>query len=196
MTRSNTPGRVAEHDGRSLPGERPAPPVVAEPVVEPTGPVSRWDRVRWGAVWAGALTVLTTYLILQLLFFALGWLDFAVTGPTSVITTVTSAVLALVAFFVGGMTAGAAVTSRGSRMDGILNGVVVWALTVAILLVFGLLGAGALIGPLGDLTAQGGSVTGADVTTARQAAGWTALGLGLAVIVTAVGAGTGTKKKA
>ncbi len=34
-------------------------------------PENSRDRVRWGPVWAGVLAVLTTFIVLQLLFFAL-----------------------------------------------------------------------------------------------------------------------------
>ena len=44
-------------------------------VTLPPATDTRHDRIRWGAVWTGALTTLTIYLALQLLFFALGWLD-------------------------------------------------------------------------------------------------------------------------
>ena len=41
-------------------------------------PSTGWDRVRWGPVWAGAIVALTTYLVLQLLFFAVGWLTLGI----------------------------------------------------------------------------------------------------------------------
>jgi hypothetical protein len=40
----------------------------------------RHDRIRWGAVWTGVLTALSIYIVLQLLFFALGWLDLGING--------------------------------------------------------------------------------------------------------------------
>jgi hypothetical protein len=197
MTRSHVADGTEVRDGVVVPEQRTASPRVgAEAVPERPAPVSRWDRVRWGPVWAGALTVLATYLVLQLLFFALGWLDFAVTGSSAVVATVVSVVLALVAFFVGGLTTGAALTWRGRRSDGILNGILVWALAVTVLLGIGLIGAGSLVGPLGSIVSQtgGGAVSAAAVEVARTTAGWTALGLGLAALMAALGAGMGTKK--
>ena len=198
MTRSTHAAEVRAHE--DAPEQRVTSPLGRDEVVTeaPGGGMSRRDRVRWGPIWAGALTVLTTYLVLQLLFFALGWLDFAVTGPTAALTTVVSVGLALVAFFVGGLTTGAALTWRGSRSDGFLNGILVWALSVTVLLAVGLLGAGALAGPLGSMVSvSGGGALGnaAVAEIARQTAGWTALGLGLAALMAALGAAVGTKKR-
>lgn len=202
MTRSTHAADVRAREDAVVPEQRATSPLVRDDVVtEPRGgPGSRRDRVRWGPIWAGAVTVLTTYLVLQLLFFAFGWLDFAVTGPTAVVTTVMSVVLGLVAFFVGGLTTGAALTWRGSRSDGFLNGILVWALSVTVLLAVGLFGGGALAGPLGSIVSVsgggGGALGNAAVAEiARQTAGWTALGLGLAALMAALGAAMGTKKK-
>lgn len=66
------------------------------------------DRTRWGPIWAGALVVLTTYLVLQLLFFALGILDLDFEGGRSgTVARIVSGILALAAFFLGGFAAGA-----------------------------------------------------------------------------------------
>src|SRR4051812_12397081 len=43
-------------------------------------PAARREQVSWGAVWAGTLVALPTYLVLEFLFFAFGWLDLAVDG--------------------------------------------------------------------------------------------------------------------
>lgn len=54
-------------------------PVDREPSND-AGPVNvavgaeRKDGVRWGPIWAGLLTALTTFILLELLFSALGWL--------------------------------------------------------------------------------------------------------------------------
>jgi hypothetical protein len=93
----------------------------------------RRDRIRWGAVWTGALTTLSTYIVLQLLFFALGWLDLGGDGGTT--RALVSAVLALVAFFLGGAAAGASALWHRAH-DGMVNAVVAWAITVITLLGF------------------------------------------------------------
>jgi hypothetical protein len=63
----------------------------------------RRDRVRWGPIWAGVLAVLTVFIVLQLLFFALGWLDLGFNGAagTGATAGIVTGVLALIAFFVG-----------------------------------------------------------------------------------------------
>nr|MBA2715963.1 hypothetical protein [Propionibacteriales bacterium] len=79
-----------------------------------SGPVNvavgaeRQDGVRWGPIWAGLLTALTAFILLELLFFAFGWLtlDPGENDPGNSSGLVTG-ILALVAFFLGGLVAGA-----------------------------------------------------------------------------------------
>lgn len=173
----------------------------ASPAPQPANTDVRRDRTRWGAVWTGVLTTLTTYIALQLLFFAAGWLDLGVTGANSSTTrAVVSAVLALIAFFLGGMATGASALWRRAS-DGIANGVVTWATTVVALLALALLGGGALVGSLADVVTQFVDIqdagSGVDVSeateTAREAARWAALGLGATLIAAAVGGSIGSK---
>ena len=165
----------------------------------------RRDRVRWGPIWAGVLAVLTVFIVLQLLFFALGWLDLGFNGAEGTGTTagIVTGVLALVAFFVGGLLAGASTMWRGAG-DGLLHGVLVWALSVLGILALALIGGSALLGPLAQLASQAPDAAtqaaqNADIdpvqalNTARQSAGGTALGLGLAVAAAAIGGTVGSK---
>lgn len=159
----------------------------------------RHDRIRWGAVWTGALTTLSVYLVLQLLFFALGWLDLA-GGGSGTTRAIVSGVLALVAFLLGGMAAGASALWHRAN-DGMVNGVMSWAVTVVSLLALALVGGGALVGSLADTATQfidirnaGEGVDVAEATrTAREAAGVTALGLGLSVVAAGLGGSLGAK---
>lgn len=149
--------------------------------------------IRWGAVWAGAVIALATFVVLQLLFFALGWLDLGFTAQQGELAaTVVSGVLALVAFFVGGLVAGAASPTVG-RAEGLLQAVTMWALAVVGVVAITLAGGGALLGAAASaaaiLTAPG-PVDGEIVAlarTVRDAAGWGALGLGLALVAAALG---------
>lgn len=167
----------------------------------------RRDRVRWGPIWAGAAVVLTVFVVLQLLFFALGWLDLGFNGAngSGVTAAIVTGVLALIAFFVGGLTAGASTMWRNAG-DGMLHGVLVWALSVLGILALALIGGSALLGPLANLassaphaaaTAAQNAATTVDpvqaLNAARQTAGWTALGLGAAVIAAAIGGVAGSK---
>jgi hypothetical protein len=162
----------------------------------------RHDRIRWGAVWTGALTTLAIYIVLQLLFFALGWLDlgFDATAGSGTTRGAVSGVLALIAFFLGGAAAGASALWRRAN-DGMVNGVVAWAVTVVAVLTLALLGGGALLGSLADVATQFGDLrnagAGVDVAaatqTARETAGWAALALGLTVVASAAGGSVGAK---
>jgi hypothetical protein len=159
----------------------------------------RHDRIRWGAVWTGALTTLAIYVVLQLLFFALGWLDLGNNGSGTT-RAVVSGVLALVAFFLGGAAAGASALWHRAN-DGMVNAVVTWAVTVVALLGLALVGGGALVGSLADTATQfvnlrhaGAGVDVAEATrVAQQTAGWTALGLGLSMVAAALGGSIGAK---
>jgi hypothetical protein len=168
---------------------------------QPASADVRHDRIRWGAVWTGALTTLSIYIVLQLLFFALGWLDLGFDGGASGTTrAVVSGVLGLIAFFLGGAAAGASALWQRAN-DGMVNGVVTWAATVLVLLTLALIGGGALLGSLADVATQFADLrnagTGIDVAsatqTARDTAGWAALGLGLSAIASGLGGSIGAK---
>lgn len=203
MTRAHSEGATRVDGAVGIPEQH-----VGDPVVGPAAPGlsaagSRWDRVRWGPIWAGAVVVVTTFLVLQLLFFALGWLDLAYNDPNSAtVTAIVSGALALVAYLLGGFTAGASVMWRGARADGILHGVLVWGLSVLLTLGLGLLSGSALFGPIGQVAAQIGAAAaqpgGAGAVLlglAQQIAGWTALFLGLAVVAAGIGGGMGTMER-
>jgi hypothetical protein len=106
----------------------------------------RQDGVRWGPIWAGLLTALTTFLLLELLFYWLGWLDLA--GNSSGLTT---GILALVAFFLGGLVAGATTIWKG-LFSGLLHGFLVWALGVVAFIALTFFGGSALLGSFGSLS--------------------------------------------
>jgi hypothetical protein len=152
-------------------------------------------------VWAGALTTLSTYVVLQLLFFALGWLDLGFDGGgNSTVRAVVSGVLGLVAFFLGGAAAGASSLWHRPN-DGMVNGVVSWTVTVTAVLALALIGGGALLGSLADVATQFADLrnagSGVDIAsaaeTARDTAGWAALGLGLSMVASAIGGSIGAK---
>lgn len=123
-----------------------------------SGPVNvavgaeRQDGVRWGPIWAGLLTALTTFLLLELLFYWLGWLTLD-PGPQTPgnSTGLVTGILALVAFFLGGLVAGATAIWKG-LFSGLLHGFLVWALGVVAFLALTFFGASALLGSFGSLT--------------------------------------------
>lgn len=201
-------GGAAAHDGshtRAGTDHHTDPTLTTSPVTHPAtaAPVGdvRHDRIRWGAVWTGALTTVSLYVVLQLLFFALGWLDLGFDGADSgTARGAVSGVLGLVAFLLGGMAAGASALWRRAN-DGMINAVVAWAATVVTLLVLALIGGGALLGSLADVATQfvnlqnpAPEVDLADAAqTARQSAGWAALALGLSVVASGLGGALGAK---
>ena len=204
---SGATASVVEHAGsgeHTGPTERPHTQHVSTEYVTTERSENRRDRVRWGPIWAGVLAVLTVFIVLQLLFFALGWLDLGFNGAagTGATAGIVTGVLALIAFFVGGLLAGASTMWRGAG-DGLLHGVLVWALSVLGILAIALIGGSALLGPLAQLAghaaqsgAQPPNVTidpAQALETARQSAGATALSLGLAVAAAAIGGTIGSK---
>ncbi|MFC5061922.1 hypothetical protein [Actinomycetospora atypica] len=167
------------------------------------------DRVHWGPVWAGVLVALPVFLVLQLLFFALGILDLGTDGEgQGTAASIVSAVLALIAFFVGGLMAGSTAASRDSD-EGLLHGVLTWAVGIVSILGLALLGAGALLGSLSSVAGQLGGQAGQAgqaagqtagqidpaqaLEAAQQGAGWAALALGLTVLASALGGMVGQK---
>lgn len=112
---------------------------------------ARRDSVRWGPIWAGLITALTTFLLLQLFAIGIGLVD---VGPGSdggggwV-----PALIGLIAFFVGGLVAGLTSAIRGPG-PGLLNGFMVWALGTVLILLLSVLGLGQLFGALGNVAGQ------------------------------------------
>ena len=159
----------------------------------------RRDRVRWGPVWSGLVVALPTFLLLQLATLALGWWDVGGDGGNN--ADWISGINGLIALFLGGLTAAATAIWRGIS-DGLLHGILVWALTVVTLLVLTLFGGGALLGSLAGVVTDIAGVQQSDipdvaasdaVQTARSGASWAVLGLGLSVAAAALGGVVGAK---
>ncbi len=132
---------------------RPVPDDDSGPVNVAVG-AERQDGVRWGPIWAGLITALTTFILLELLFYSLGWLtlDPGRNDPGNSTGLVTG-ILALVAFFLGGLVAGATAIWKG-LFSGLLHGFLVWALGVVAFIALTFFGGSALLGSFGNLTHQ------------------------------------------
>ena len=116
------------------------------------GSLARRDSVRWGPVWAGLITALTTFLLLQLLAIGIGIVGI---GPNETGGAWVSAILGLIAFFLGGLVAGMTSAVRGA-IPGLVNGFLVWALGTVVILLLSSLGLGQVFGALGSVVGQVG----------------------------------------
>jgi len=112
--------------------------------------LDRRDSARWGSIWAGLITALTTFLLLQLLAIGLGLVG---VGPDNTGSGWVPAVIGLIAFFTGGSVAGMTSSVRGTA-TGLLNGFLVWALGTVLILVLSALGLGQIFGALGNVVGQ------------------------------------------
>jgi ABC-type transport system involved in multi-copper enzyme maturation permease subunit len=94
------------------------------------------DRVRWSAVFAGLLTALSTLALLSLLGLAIGASAYNPgdnAGNYGLGAGLWGGLSALLAFLVGGWVAARTAGVRGER-NGMLNGAMVWALAIPLLL--------------------------------------------------------------
>ncbi|MGB3633092.1 MAG: hypothetical protein WA982_03545 [Rubrobacteraceae bacterium] len=159
--------------------------------------LARRDSVRWGPIWAGLVTALTTFLLLQLLALGIGLVGI---GPSETGGAWVSAILGLIAFFVGGLVAGMTSAVRGA-IPGLINGFLVWALGVLVILLLSALGLGQIFGALGSVVGQvgvlqdiqQGGVNAPDVdpTEIASAARIAALGAFFGLLLAAVAAMVG-----
>lgn len=160
----------------------------------------RQELVSWGAVWAGLVVTIAVFLLLQLVFFALGALGIGEDSEAA--SGIISAIIALVAFFLGGVTAGATSVWREGK-GGLFHGVVLWALGVVAIVFLTLFGGGALFGSVADVLAQTASIQQSvnvpdvdmqnAVDSARTGARWAVLGLLLPLVAAAIGGLVGGK---
>jgi hypothetical protein len=144
-TRPRGPGHVASRPPMAYGSSGPVNVAVG---------ADRQDGVRWGPIWAGLLTALTTFILLELLFYAFGWLTLDIgTDQLGTRRWVITGILALVGFFLGGLVAGATTIWKG-LFSGLLHGFMVWALGVAAFIALTFFGGSALLGSFGSLAHQ------------------------------------------
>jgi len=159
-------------------------------------------------VWAGTITALATFLLLELAFLGLGWLTLdpgvpEASGPGLPTSAYLMTGLAgLLAFLLGGMTASATAVWRGVG-TGLLHGILVWAVSLTSILLITLLGGGALFGAfsnaLGQINqlqsalGQGGTIDSQTFDAVRDAARWAVLTLGALAAAAALGGLLGAK---
>ena len=184
---------------RSEPLEPPAPgpaPVTSVRIDHDLDTAWRFrrDLIRWGPVWAGFVVALGTYLFLQLALVAGSVVELAEATRDDAYW---SAGAALVAFFLGGVVAGATAMWRGIG-HGLLHGLVLWAVGIVALLVLSAVGGGIALGAF-DTADVFDRFAADDVDTvqanedAEDAAGWALLGIGAALAAAAIGGALGAK---
>jgi len=175
----------------------------------------RRDRVRWGPILAGLLTTIATLLLLTLLGLAVGLSAFepndAGNSEVGTSAAIWGAASALVAFFLGGWVAAKSAAVDGEA-SGALNGFLVGAAALALILWLIGTGLGNLIGAvgnnIGDIANLGNAnnVTvpdGTDAATvarenydeARNSAWGTLAGLALALAASTIGGWLGHNER-
>jgi len=160
-------------------------------------PVQRFEgmRVSWGGIWAGVLVVLGTLLFLMTLGLAVGISADARNVDANAIGTgavIWSAVSLLVALFLGGMAA-TRVSMVWERFAGLLQGVLVWVISLVTVIYLGARGIGIMGGSaLGIVT---GAATGAQPEPTATA--WTQfIAVALSLLAALVGAAIGRRRAA
>lgn len=155
------------------------------------------SRVRGGPVWAGFVVGFATWILLELALFAL---DLGALAANIVPNADNSAwwwsgIAGAIAFFLGGVVAGASNTSD-KVSDGMLHGITVWSLTVVVLIALSATGAGIGFGVFGDILATTPSLADASssaISDAQSAAGSALLALTVALVAAALGGAIGAK---
>jgi hypothetical protein len=140
--------------------EPPDPPVVyPRSEIASVATVDRLDDLqplRWGPIWGGFMTAVGIFFLLTLLAAALGLQ--ATPGATAdedlgIIAVIVTSAIALVSFFIGGFVSSwsAGLSDPGRSL---LNGFLVWALWLVVVVALAAFGLGSFIGASGDLFRQ------------------------------------------
>ena len=154
----------------------------------------RRDRIRWGPVWAGIVTAVGTYLLLQLALIAAGIVEL---GDSAGDDAIASGIAALIAFFLGGLMTGSTAMWQGAD-DGIVHGIVMWFAALVGIIVFSAIGSGLALGSFDtadvfdDISLDEVDVDEAN-DNAQDAAGRALLALALGLVASAAGGAAGAK---
>ena len=157
------------------------------------------DAVRWGPIFAGFLTALGTFVLLSLLLLGLGASAVRV-GSTDAEDAArgigaATAIAGLVAFLFGGFIAARTAAIRETWAS-VLNGFLVWALGLLLILLLSAFGIGQLFGEAGTLITRFGTLgndlpDGADAATVARAIRDAAIPAFLSLLLPAVAAALG-----
>jgi hypothetical protein len=174
-----------------------APRSVSQPVEEG---ILLKDRVRWSAVWAGMVVAFGTQLVLSALILAVALGSSANRGASPQPFSsagIWTAIAALIALFLGGWTA-ARLAGVAGRLNGVWNGIVVWALALTLGTLAASLGVSGVLGytGMGPGTPMGGATGGRlteMMTSASNGAWWFFIGALVALIAAALGGLVGAR---
>lgn len=126
-------------------------------VLQQTAVLNPRDLVRWGPVVAGLVVAFTLFLLATVLLVAIGVQSIRVGDPNideaAGMGGIITAIIALVAFLIGGYVAGRAAAVGGS-VAGLLNGFLVWGLGMMLVLLLAGMGLGGVLGSAGELFQQ------------------------------------------
>ncbi|MCU0499977.1 MAG: hypothetical protein MUF87_21710 [Anaerolineae bacterium] len=114
--------------------------------------VAPMDRVRWSSVLAGLFTVLASLVVFSVLGIAIGLSTVDVDNPSQfgIGAGIYSAISAVLAFALGGFVAARTTAVAGSG-NAILNGAMVWIVTIPLIVNVLTTGVGSLLGTATDL---------------------------------------------
>ena len=172
----------------------------APAVTDYGAPAGERAQLRWGPIWAGLLTALGLFVLLSLLAIAIGLQATPAGGDADadlgLVASIVTSAIALVSFFMGGFVASwsANLTHPGRSA---LNGFLVWALWLLLVLLLAALGAGQVFGIAAELFGPRG-LTAPDVDagdlvpTLRDGAWQTLLALALTAAAAALGGVVGS----
>lgn len=113
------------------------------------------DRVRWGAIFAGLVTALSTLVVLSVLGLAIGLTSYNPgdqLGNFGMGATIWGAISTITAFILGGWVAARSAAVRG-RSNALLNGSMVWALAIPLMMYLLGSGIGSMLGMATDVAA-------------------------------------------
>jgi len=159
------------------------------------------QQLRWGPIWAGLLVALGIFFLLSLAAIAVGLQ--AAPGAQAVddaglAAVIVTSVIALAAFFLGGyVSSWSAGLTNPARSA--LNGFLVWAAWLVVVLLLAALGLGSIVGAMGQLFGDV-NVSAPDldpqqlVTTLRDSSWQTLLALGLTAAASTLGGVMGARE--
>jgi len=153
-------------------------------------PVDAADRTRWGPIWAGFVTTISTFLIVEAFLLWLGALGVTsnASGGLAMNRPWVTWIIAVCAFFLGGLVTAMTSPVRGAFAN-FLNGLMVWGVATTLIAVVSIFGGGAVFGTVGAMVNHVLSLTGShhvtpggvsDLKTASGWAFWTLLSTAIA----------------